>query len=200
VSDLALVEAIQRDGSGDAASWQEHVWVERARAGDVEAFDAIMVHYETRLLHFLTGTVGDVEVARELCQDTFLAAYQAFPKLKGELRLAPWLYTIALNRARSHHRRRRFRTLVPLLDDSLPANAPDLQHTNALQDSVRRALARLPRQYAHPLLLQTTSGMSCREIAEVLHCSESAVKVRLMRARRAFRAIYEEEERRLCTT
>lgn len=200
MSDLALVEAIQGESGGDAVSWEEHAWVERARAGDVEAFDAIMAHYETRLLRFLTGTVGDIEVARELCQDTFLAAYQALPKLKGELRLSAWLYTIALNRARSHHRRRRFRTFVPLLDDSLPSDAPDLQNTNALQDSVRRALARLPQQYAHPLLLQTTGGMSCREIAEVLHCSESAVKVRLMRARKAFRAIYEEEERRPCTT
>jgi RNA polymerase sigma-70 factor (ECF subfamily) len=198
VSDLALLEAIQRDGSGDAVSWEEHVWVERARAGDVEAFDAIMAHYETRILRFLTGTVGDVEVARELCQDTFLAAYRALPKLNGELRLSSWLYTIALNRARSHHRRRRFRTLVPLLDDTLPSAGPDLQAANALQDSVQRALARLPEHYAHPLLLQITGGMSCREIADVLQCSESAVKVRLMRARKAFRAIYEEEEHRPC--
>jgi len=64
-----------------------------------------------------------------------------------------------------------------------------------LSDSVRRVLQRLPEKYAHALLLQVISGLSCREIAQIVGCSEGAVKVRLLRAREAFRRLYREEER-----
>jgi RNA polymerase sigma-70 factor (ECF subfamily) len=139
--------------------------------------------------------VGDVEIARELCQDTFLAAYQALPRLKGELKLSAWLHTIALNRARSHHRRRRLRAFLPLEDEGLPNGERDVQEEVAEHELVRRALARIPAKYARPLLLQTASGLSCREIAQVLGSTEGAVKVRLLRAREAFRRVYEDEER-----
>ncbi len=67
-----------------------------------------------------------------------------------------------------------------------------------MDDTVRRTLQRMPRQYAHPLLLQTAGGLSCQEIAEVLNCSTGAAKVRLMRARESFKKNYEDEEREPC--
>jgi len=179
---------------------EEDGWVQRARAGDIEAFDAIMTHFEARLLRFLSGLVGDIEVAQELCQDTFLAAYRALPRAQGEMRLSAWLHTIALNKARSHHRRRKLHLFVPLKDDEFRSPARDLQEGVAMDDIVRRTLQRMPRQYAHPLLLQTGSGLSCQEIAQVLNCSTGAAKVRLMRARESFKKIYEDEERERCAS
>lgn len=198
MSELALAQHFDGEATVGAATAEEYTWVERARHGDMEAFDLIMMRYETRLLRFLTGQVGDVEVARELCQDTFLAAYQALPRLKGELRLSAWLHTIALNRARSHHRKRKFRVFVSIEDHDVPSEEPELQESVASHEFVQRTLGRIPRQYAEALLLQLTAGMSCREIAEVLSCSEGAVKVRLMRARDAFRRAYEAEGRGQC--
>jgi len=197
VTDLAL--AAQREGGAplSTALADEHVWVESARGGDIDAFDRIMERYEDRLLRFLVGLVGDVELARELCQDTFLAAYQALPKLRGELRLSAWLHTIALNRARSHHRKWHNRRTVPLQDDILPARGGDMQEIAVTQDSVRRTLELLPKHYKEALLLQT-AGMSCREIARAVGSSEGAVKVRLLRARDAFRRLYEAEVSESC--
>ncbi len=179
---------------------EEDGWVQRARAGDIDAFGAIMTQYEGRLLRFLGGLVGDIEVAQELCQDTFLAAYQALPRAQGEMRLSAWLHTIALNKARSHHRRRKLRMFVPLKADEVRSPSRDLQEGVAMDDTVRRTLQRMPRQYAHPLLLQTAGGLSCQEIAEVLNCSTGAAKVRLMRARESFKKIYEDEEREPCAS
>lgn len=193
MSDLALACPASPDAPADSVQAEERAWVERARKGDVQAFDAIMMRYEGRLLRFLTGLVSDVEVARELCQDTFLAAYGALPKSHGEMRLSAWLHTIALNRARSHHRARKHRIVVSLGDHDVPADGPDLQDSTAEGDAVRRVLDRLPAPYAEPLLLQITGGLSCREIAAIVGSSEGAVKVRLMRARDAFRRAYEEE-------
>lgn len=192
---VSIAASLAMDVAGrlDGVDTEEGVLVARARDGDLEAFEAIMIQYEGRLLRFLTGLVGDTEVARELCQDSFLAAYQALPRVKGDLRLSAWLHTIALNRARSHHRRRRLRTFIPFEEERCTISVADAQDAIAVNDAVRRVLDRLPRNYARPLLLQTVSGLSCREIAEVLGSSEGAVKVRLLRAREAFRRLYEEE-------
>jgi RNA polymerase sigma-70 factor (ECF subfamily) len=198
VSELALAQHLRGESPVESATLEEYAWVDRARQGDLEAFDAIMMKYEGRLLRYLTGMVGDVEVARELCQDTFLAAYQALPRLHGDLHLSAWLHTIALNRARSHHRRKRFKVFVPIEDHDMPSSSVDLQESIAESELVRRTLSRMPKQYAEALLLQLAGGLSCREMSETLRCSESAIKVRLMRARDSFRRYYEEEGGR-CT-
>jgi RNA polymerase sigma-70 factor (ECF subfamily) len=190
---IAASLAIDLAGRLDGVVTEESALVARARGGDLEAFEAIMIQYEGRLLRFLTGLVGDVEVARELCQDSFLAAYEALPRVKGDLRLSAWLHTIALNRARSHHRRRRLRSFIPFEEERCTVSVSDAQESIAVNDAVRRVLDRLPQNYAQPLLLQAVSGLSCREIAEVLGSTEGAVKVRLLRAREAFRRLYEEE-------
>jgi RNA polymerase sigma-70 factor (ECF subfamily) len=193
MSDLSLAYPLETGVTTPAVALEESAWVQRAREGDLDAFDAIMLRYEVRLLRFLTGLVGDVEVARELCQDTFLAAFRGLPGTRGELKLSAWLHTIALNRARSFHRRRRLRSFLPL-DDSYAAKE-DTQESVVLSDSVRRVMRRLPDKYAQVLLLQVVSGLSCKEIAEIVGCSEGAVKVRLLRAREIFRRLYREEER-----
>ena len=138
MSDLVLTVSTETAGADATGSADEHALIQRARAGEMNAFEEIMLRYENRILRFLTGTVGDVEVAQEICQETFLAAYRAFPRTNSDLKLSSWLHTIALNRARSHHRRRRLRTFLPLVDDHV-SSAPDLQHSVAMHDTVQRA-------------------------------------------------------------
>jgi RNA polymerase sigma-70 factor (ECF subfamily) len=198
MSDAALAYSLPGMVPMDRAPTEEDIWVDSARAGNVDAFDAIMLHYEGRLLRFLTGAVGDAETARELCQDTFLAAYEALPRTSGVLRLSAWLHTIALNRARSYHRRRRLRSFLPFEEEHHSAPVGDAQEAIATHEGVRRVLERMPVKYAHVLLLQTASGLSCREISDIVGCSEGAVKVRLMRARESFKRLYAEEEGHPC--
>jgi RNA polymerase sigma-70 factor (ECF subfamily) len=194
VTDLVLTYTLEATESALPGMNEEFGLVQRARAGEMDAFEEIMQRYENRILRYLSGAVGNAEVAEELCQETFLAAYRAFPRTSDDLRLSSWLHTIALNRARSYHRRRRLKTFLPLTDDHASA-AADLQQSVVARDSVLRALSRLPKAYREPLLLQLGSGLTCKDIGEVLGCSEGAVKVRLMRARQAFRREYKDEDR-----
>jgi RNA polymerase sigma-70 factor, ECF subfamily len=200
VGDLAPTQYIVGESHVDVAIAEERGWVERSRRGDAEAFELIVMRYESKILRFLTGLVGSIEAAQDLCQDTFLAAYQALSRSEAEMRLSAWLHTIALNKARSHHRRRRFKVFVPIEDHDIAAEGADLQDSVANTEAVQQALSRMPRQYAEVLLLQITGGLSCREIGRVVGCSEGAVKVRLLRAREAFRRVYDEEVPQPCTT
>src|SRR5438270_13778899 len=84
--------------------------------GSVSAFEALVMYYEPRIRRLLYSMTQDVQLTQDLCQETFLAAYRALPRMKGEeLRFAPWLYRIALNQARSEWRCRKHVTLIPFM-------------------------------------------------------------------------------------
>src|ERR1700680_1915645 len=91
---------------------------DRAARPTLAAFDEVVERYQSPLRRFLYGLVQDSELAADLCQDTFLSAYRALPRIEGELNLDAWLYTIALNHARGAMRRRRILRWVPFVSAS----------------------------------------------------------------------------------
>ena len=157
---------------------------ERAERLGRAAFDEIVLRYQAPLARFLYGIVHDPEQAADLCQETFLSAFRAAPKLTGELNLDAWLYTIALNHARGYLRRQRILRWVPfvnLLHDR-PAPGADLQTRAAQRDELREILRQLSTEQRACLLLHA-DGFRYAEIAQVLGCSVGAVKARVFRAR-----------------
>ena len=137
----------------------------------------------------------DYELAADLCQDTFLSAYRALPKLEGELNLDAWLYTIALNHARGALRRRRILRWVPFVSTAhdRPAAGLDLASGVALRDQLQNILERLPVDQRACLLLHA-DGFRYAEIAHILGCSLGAVKLRIFRGRERCVQLYERGE------
>jgi RNA polymerase sigma-70 factor (ECF subfamily) len=181
---------------------ESRLTVEACR-GSVEAFETLVISYEPRIRRMLYGMTRDLQLTQDLCQETFLAAYRALPRMDGEtLHFAPWLYRIALNLVRSEWRRRKHVTVVPFAslprededvygdvrEEDLGSEEPFEEHI-VESDLVRRALAQLPPASAECLLLDA-EGFSYAEMAEILQDSLSAVRSRLSRARQAFRRIY----------
>ena len=171
--------------------------------GSIAAFEALVIHYEPRLRRLLYGMTQDVQLTQDLCQETFLAAYRALPRMNGsELQFAPWLYRIAINQVRSEWRRRKHVTVIPF---SIPSTVNDEPTDESIQDYllseegfeehvvegdlVQRVLAQLPPSSALCLMLDA-EGYSYNEIADMLNDSLSAVRSRLARARQSFRRIY----------
>jgi RNA polymerase sigma-70 factor, ECF subfamily len=156
-------------------------------------FDELVERYQSPLRRFLFGLVQDYELAADLCQETFLSAYRALPrvKLEGDLDLSAWLYTIALNQARGALRRRRILRWVPFVNASHdPAvSTPDIATVIVMNDELRRILERLPVDQRACLLLHA-DGFRYAEIAQMLCCSLSAVKLRIFRGRERCLALY----------
>jgi RNA polymerase sigma-70 factor (ECF subfamily) len=171
--------------------------------GSMEAFEALVVSYEPRIRRMLYGMTRDLQLTQDLCQETFLAAYRALPRMDGgTLHFAPWLYRIALNLVRSEWRRKKHVTVVSLgslpgedneiwndVGEECSGSSESFEEHVAESDLVQRALAQLPPASAECLLLDA-EGFSYAEIAEILQDSLSAVRSRLSRARQAFRRIY----------
>jgi RNA polymerase sigma-70 factor, ECF subfamily len=162
--------------------------IDRLRAQDHQAFATLVDAHYTPVFRYLARLIADREVAAELTQDTFLRAYQALPRLDDDSDLTGWIFRIATNLARQHHRRHRLIRWLPLEASATPVS--HLEEDVARQDLVRRALCHLSLEQRACLLLYAWTGCTCAEIARILGKSTDAVRMLLVRARRSFRMAY----------
>ncbi|HEX8235096.1 MAG TPA: sigma-70 family RNA polymerase sigma factor [Abditibacteriaceae bacterium] len=178
--------------------------VERCRKGDLAAFDEIVALHQNRIYNLCFWSLGDADEAADATQETFLRAWRAIAKFRGESAFATWLHRIALN-VTHDAARRRGRAPLPFsaatsTDDELPdTDPPDpapgpaqiaAQHERRL--AVRRALAALPENHRTVLVLFDIEGYSYEEAAALLELPIGTLKSRLNRARVALRERLEE--------
>ena len=74
--------------------------VERVKRGDVKAFEMLVVKYQRRIERLIGRMVRDVDLVPDIAQETFIRAYRAMPKFRGESAFYTWLYRIAVNTAK----------------------------------------------------------------------------------------------------
>jgi len=177
--------------------------VSEACQGSLPAFEALVQLYEPRIRRLIYGMTQDVQLTQDLCQDAFLSAYRALPRMQDkDLKFAPWLYRIATNQVRSEWRRHKNVKIVPFTTPQLgDDNTFDEQGEDFLvsheqfeegvmqRELVRRTLSQLP-EASVTCLLMDAEGFSYNEIADAMQDTLSAVRSRLSRARQAFQRIY----------
>ena len=74
--------------------------IERVKAGDVKAFEMLVVKYQRRIERLIGRMVRDVDLVPDIAQETFIRAYRAIPQFRGESAFYTWLYRIAVNTAK----------------------------------------------------------------------------------------------------
>jgi RNA polymerase sigma-70 factor (ECF subfamily) len=167
----------------------------RSAVGQAQArFERLFNAYQQPILNYLYRLAGDLARAEDLAQETFIKVYRALPSLPADANERAWVYRIATNTARDWHRRRRLIQWLPLLGherDHSPGADPAGETVEA--QAIQQALAQLPAGYREPLILYTMQGFSTAEISDILGISQSAVKVRLFRAREMFRQAYQSD-------
>ena len=159
--------------------------VERFKCGDGSAFDRIVDEYAADVRVFanrLLGWDGDVE---DVVQEVFLAAFMGLKKFKGHSTLRTWLYSITINKCRSHRRKKMIRLRVfpgNEVKADLAATAPDSMTAGDF-NQVRKAVRSLPAKYREPVVLKYLEEFSTEKICEILGLSSNAIYVRLNRGR-----------------
>jgi len=185
------------------AALEDRALLERAQAGDIEAFEALVERHEDRLYGLALRMTRSEADAAEVVQDTFLAAYQNLNNFRGEAAFGSWVHRIAANNAlmRLRHQRvveaateelrapefteRGSLAEVPEVDWSRRADEKVLDEE--LGRAIRQGTDALPEGYREVFLLKDVEGLSYEEIAEMMGISVPAVKSRLHRARLALR-------------
>ena len=170
--------------------------VHQARTGDREAFDQLVLRYQTQALRLSYSLVGDRSEAEDLAQEAFLRAWQNLHVLSDPDKFSGWLRRIVFGV--SIDWLRAFRAdLFRLADDSaeLALLSYPASHSNALDEMERTdlrkrvwlALARLPANYRVPLTMFHFDGLSHARVAKTLNVPESTVRSLVTRARARLR-------------
>ncbi len=150
--------------------------------GDEAAFRELFQRYAPILLRLLQRTVGRTADAQDLTQQTFLQLHRARHDFRRDMRLRPWVMTIALNLARDVLRRRGRRPELEIDEEVLAAPAGTASAANADERArVRRALEELPTEQREVIELHWFEDLPFNDIAVMLGCSAGAVRVRAHR-------------------
>jgi RNA polymerase sigma-70 factor (ECF subfamily) len=166
----------------------DELLVEQFRRGDESAFERIVEQYSAEvaaLANRLLGWPGEVE---DVTQEIFLAAFMGLKKFRCECSLKSWLFTITINKCRSHRHRWKLRRLPQTKShENLPTATHDTNISSMDTDDfnrVRRAVAVLPATYREPIVLKYLQELDADEICRILSISKNTLHVRLSRARK----------------
>lgn len=178
--------------------------VERAKQGEVAAFEMLVVKYQRRIERLIGRLIRDPDLVQDVAQESFIRAYRALPQFRGESAFYTWLYRIAINTAK--------KTLVdlkrdPLVSEGALSHGDEDDETSRLENelsdvetpeavlaskevaaAVNAAVDALSEDLRQAITLREVEGLSYEEIAEVMNCPIGTVRSRIFRAREAIAA------------
>lgn len=179
---------------------QDRMDMTRLAAGHGAALNDLMSRHAEKLFQYLVRSLQNEDDAADLAQETFVRVYQNCARFDTRKKFSTWLYAIASNRVRDRYRWRRRHPQVSLdatndatgddFGETLADHAPspsESVRSEERAETVRRAVAALPRDLRLPLVLAEYEEKSHAEIGEILGCSAKAVEVRIYRARKELR-------------
>ena len=180
------------------ATQEPQLPVREARAGDSQAWEAILVRYRLPLYAYLFELVRHEQTSLEIVQETFIAAARHIGRLRQDEKFGSWLFSIAHQKCAQHWRKgRRDEISIDSQDEELPDfdPAPDeLLIRKEHEESLMRLLEQLAAPHRSVLLLHFMEDFSLEEIAQITETQIGTVKSRLHYARKALRKLLEEDE------
>jgi RNA polymerase sigma factor (sigma-70 family) len=176
--------------------------VRRVQAGDVAAFDRLILKYRERVYGIVYNMTSNREDAADLTQDSFIKAFQSIHRFGGQSSFFTWLYRIAVNSTLSHLRKSRLRSFFSLerVNSDEPVSREIIAaltdktgverdtFVRELHEKLNDAMQKLSIKHRTVITLFEIDGLSHHEIAEVMDCSVGTVRSRLHYAKQLLQA------------
>lgn len=173
--------------------------IERAREGDLNAFNRLIETYERPVYNLCFRMLSSQQSAEDATQEAFISAFRSLASFRGGS-FRSWLFRIASNACYDEMRRQKARPArsldAPVGDDErqidVAGESPTLDaHVEnvELREALREALMELPEDQRLAVILCDVQGMDYAEIAEVTHTNLGTVKSRINRARSRLREL-----------
>ena len=187
------------NNSGEGISNSE--LVKKSQLGEKAAFEQLVIRHQDLVFSLAYKLTGNSEMANDVAQESFISAWKAIEKFRGDSTFSTWIYRITVNtawtlrkKAKKHNTLNIDDTYEPIVIDE--KKDPELVAINSDLSSVLvNALDKLPIEQRIIVELKNIEGRSHKEIADYLDISVTAAKVRLHRAHQKLRLILEEVER-----
>ncbi len=161
--------------------------IARTIDGDDEAYAELIDRYKNAVYYHCFAVVRDEDVAEDIAQDTFIAAYYNLKKYDGRHRLATWLFKIGTNKCLNHLKKSRREVMA---DDDLMESIASKQpgpHASAIDNELHLAITSLRPKYRAAISLYYWQGLDYAETAAVMHAPINSVRVWLKRAKAELR-------------
>lgn len=167
----------------------------KARDGDTAAMEELYLRYRQPVFRIVYRSTRNIDEAEDIVQDVFLKAFERLHTFRERSRFSTWLMRIALNLCTDHARmrQRRQQLLEREAEHKLawshpePPDPMETAQENAFNEAFYTALNQLPDHHRQLIILRDLEEMDYETIAQILGTSVGAVKLRVMRARRAFK-------------
>lgn len=171
--------------------------VARVQKGDKSAFDLLVRKYQHKIVKLISRYVRDPNEVLDVAQETFVKAYRALGKFRGESAFYTWLYRIAINTAKNYlvaQGRRPPDTDIDAEDATQFEGESSLKETDSperlalkdeIEDAIFQAIEELPEDLRIAITLRELEGLSYEEIAQTMVCPIGTVRSRIFRAREA---------------
>ena len=172
-----------RHAESTALGASESDLIVRARRGDATAWRILIERYQNQVYTVAFRMVGDPDEAQDIAQEVFVRFYRTLGRYRPNGRIATWLYRVAVNLAIDTRRRRSRRpdeTVEPVDQNPLPDARAEQRDLRVI---LERIIHMLPPKQRRVLVLRDLQGFSTEEIADILRCRQSTVRVHLARAR-----------------
>ena len=184
------------DGADDGGCGTDSDLMLRVRGGDLRALGLLFMRHQSKVHAWCFRLTDDRHTADDLVQDTFLRILRYRQAFSGDAAFSTWLYRIARNVCLDHlaNLRRRSDAQEQLHGRAAAATSTAAAHEDGRLAILDVALMRLPIEKREVLVLSRYHDLRYEEIAQVCNCSVGAVKVRVHRAIRHLRKLYNELE------
>lgn len=178
---------------------REKALVQQAKAGDRDAFAALVSAYESKIYNLALRYLGNREDAMDASQEVFLRVFRFLPGFQEESGFSTWIYRIGVNVCKDMltKRTRRNEQSIEIADEEEESRTVEIADSRydpeqlvegrELRTILAEAIGELPEQQREMILLRDIQGLSYEEIAKVLSIESGTVKSRLSRARENLR-------------
>lgn len=164
-------------------------------------FEKIYEENYRKVQAFLYRMCGDVSLAEDLAQETFLQAFASFHRFRGECQVFTWLVSIGKNTYFKYLKKHKLQLDSANLELIISSycegsNDPqDIINKENLEQALKELIQKIPKKYQEVVMLRIYANLSFLEIGGVLHISENSAKVIYFRAKKQLMEVAKNEFR-----
>lgn len=181
---------------------REKLLLDKAKTGDVTAFEELIEGYQRKIFNIALRIVGNYDDANDLAQEVLIRIYKSIGNFKEQSSFSTWIYRITTNVCLDDIRKRKNRKVISLDEEirvedgemqrQIVSNDPlpeDTAERGELRELVNGAIRSLSEEHRLVIVLRDLQGFSYEEIARILKCPEGTIKSRINRARQALKNV-----------